>query len=41
MAKNTQSQSGTDKAAKEQMAKGMAEAGKARDRQDRQEGHDR
>jgi hypothetical protein len=28
MAKNTQSQSGTDKAAKDQMAKGMAEAGK-------------
>ena len=28
MAKNTQSQSGTDRTAKEQMAKGMAEAGK-------------
>jgi hypothetical protein len=28
MAKNTQSRSGTDKAAKDQMAKGMAEAGK-------------
>ena len=28
MAKNTQSQSGTDKTAKDQMAKGMAEAGK-------------
>ena len=28
MAKNTNSPSGTDKAAKDQMAKGMAEAGK-------------